>query len=223
MLPETLDDCRRGVMTELILARHGETAWDVEKIFRGRPDANLDDVGVRQAELLGMYLSNWQLEAIYSSPLRRALDTANMSAGDLKAAVGIAEGLTDFDYREWQSLPEQEVGRLYPALPNDWRSNPHKVRMPEGESLEDAKRRAVEVVNGTLPEHHGNVLLVSHRVVIKVLVCHLLGLDNSHFWDIRQDVCGITVFHYMDGRFVLIRHNDTSHLQELQKSILADF
>ena len=62
-----------------------------------------------------------------------------------------------------------------------------------------------------------------HRVVIKVLICHLLGLDNSHFWNIRQDVCGITVFDYEDGRFVLTRHNDTSHLQELRKPGLADF
>ncbi len=223
MLPETLDNCRRGVMTELILARHGETAWNVERVFRGRVDANLDDVGVRQAELLSKYLSNWQLEAIYSSPLRRALDTANMIARYQKAAVGVAEGLTDFDYGEWQSLPEQEVRRLYPALLNEWRSNPHEVRMPEGESLEDVRRRAVEVVNGILLKHQGNVLLVSHRVVIKVLVCHLLGLDNSHFWNIRQDVCGITAFDYGDGRFVLTRHNDTSHLGKLPNSLLADF
>jgi broad specificity phosphatase PhoE len=67
------------------------------------------------------------------------------------------------------------------------------------------------------------VLLVSHRVVIKVLVCHLLGLGNSQFWNVRQDVCGVTVFDYTDGRLVLTRHNDTSHLRELQKPILADF
>jgi broad specificity phosphatase PhoE len=210
-------------MTELILARHGETVWNVEKIFRGRADVNLDDVGVRQAELLGRYLSNWQLEAIYSSPLRRALDTANMIARYQKAAVGIAEGLTDFDYGEWQSLPERQVKRLYPALFNEWHSNPHKVATPGGESLEDVRTRAVEAANGILAKHQGNVLLVSHRVVIKVLVCHLMGLDNSHFWNIRQDVCGITVFDCTDGRFVLTRHNDTSHLQELQKSVLADF
>jgi broad specificity phosphatase PhoE len=210
-------------MTELVLARHGETAWNVEKVFRGRADVNLDEVGVAQAELLGSYLNNWDLEAIYSSPLRRALDTANMVARYQKVAVRIAEGLTDFDYGEWQSLTEQQVKRLYPALLGEWHSNPHKVKMPRGESLEDVRRRAVEVVDGILPRHQGNVLLVSHRVVIKVLVCYLLGLDDSHFWNIRHDVCGITTFDYVEGRFVLTRHNDTSHLRELQKSALADF
>lgn len=210
-------------MAKLILARHGETAWNVEKVFRGRADVNLNEVGVKQAELLGRYLSNWELEAIYSSPLRRALDTANMVARYQKTAIAIAEGLTDLDYGEWQSLPEREVKRLHPALLNEWHSCPQKVKMPEGESLGDVRRRAVEVIDGVLARHNQNVLLVSHRVVIKVLVCHLLGLDDSHFWNIRQDVCGITVFDYADGRFVLTRHNDTSHLRRLQKSVLADF
>jgi broad specificity phosphatase PhoE len=210
-------------MTELILARHGETAWNVEKVFRGRADVDLDEVGVKQAELLGKYLCTWGLEAIYSSPLRRALDTAKTVARYQKVAVRIAEGLTDFDYGEWQSLPEQEVKRLYPALLNEWHNSPHDVRIPGGESLEDVTKRAGEVVHGIISGHQGNVLVVSHRVVIKVLICHLLGLDNSHFWNIRQDVCGITVFDYADGHFVLTRHNDTSHLRQLQKSALGDF
>jgi broad specificity phosphatase PhoE len=210
-------------VAKLILARHGETLWNVEKVFRGRADVNLDEVGIKQAELLGKYLSNWELEAIYTSPLKRALDTANIIARYQKVAVRIAEGLTDFDYGQWQSLPEKEVKRLYPALLNEWHNNPHKVRMPGGESLEDVRRRAVEVVNGILSRHQGNVLLVSHRVVIKVLICYLLGLDNSHFWNIGQDVCGITIFDYVYGRFVLTRHNDTSHLQDLPKSVLGDF
>jgi broad specificity phosphatase PhoE len=67
-------------MAELILVRHGETVWNVEKIYRGRTDVKLDEVGIEQAELLGKYLSNWELEAIYSSPLKRALDTANIIA-----------------------------------------------------------------------------------------------------------------------------------------------
>jgi broad specificity phosphatase PhoE len=195
----------------------------VEKIFRGRADVDLDEMGVRQAGLLGKYLSNWELEAIYSSPLTRALDTANIIARYQKVGVHTAEGLIDFDYGEWQSLPEQEVKRLHPALLDEWHNNPHKVSIPGGESLEDVRGRALEVINDVLCKHQGSVVLVSHRVVLKVLICYLLGLDNSHFWNIRQDVCGITIFNYVNGRFVLTRHNDTSHLRELQESLLGDF
>jgi broad specificity phosphatase PhoE len=95
--------------------------------------------------------------------------------------------------------------------------------MPGGESLEDVKKRAINVVNDVLSEYQGSVLLVSHRVVNKVLICSLLGLGNSFFWNIKQDVSGITIFNYVDGRFVLTKHNDTSHLKELQKSVLDDF
>jgi len=210
-------------MAELILARHGETAWNFEKIYRGRSDVDLDEVGIKQAELLGKYLSNYGLEAIHSSPLKRALDTANIIARYQKIDVQIAEGLVDFDYGEWQCLPEQEVERLYPALLNEWRNNPHKVRMPGGESLEDVRKRAIEVVNDVLSSYQRGVVLVSHRAVNKVLICSLLGLDNSYFWNIKQDVGGITVFNYANGRFVLTKHNDTSHLRELQKPILDDF
>jgi broad specificity phosphatase PhoE len=210
-------------MAELILARHGETVWNVEKVYRGRTDINLDEVGIKQAELLGKYLSNWELEAIYSSPLRRALDTANIIARYQKIGIHIAEGLIDFDYGEWQSLSEQRVKNLYPNLHDEWHNNPHKVRMPGGESLEDVKKRAIKIVNDVLSEYQGSVILVSHRVVNKVLICSLLGLGNSYFWNIKQDVSGITIFNYVDGRFVLTRHNDTSHLKELQKSVLDDF
>ncbi len=120
-------------MAQLILARHRETVWNVEKVFRGRADVNLDEVGIRQAELLGNYLSSWELEAIYSSPVKRAVDTANIIARGQKVAAHIAEGLIDFDYGEWQSLPEQEVKRLYPAILDEWHNNPHNVKMPGGE------------------------------------------------------------------------------------------
>jgi probable phosphoglycerate mutase len=95
--------------------------------------------------------------------------------------------------------------------------------MPGGESLEDVRKRAIEVVDDILSKYQGSVVLVSHRVVNKVLICSLLGLDNSHFWNINQDVGGITIFNYVDERFVLTKHNDTSHLRELQKSVLDDF
>ena len=210
-------------MAKLILARHGETAWNIEKIYRGRADVSLDEMGIEQAELLGKYLSNWGLEAIHSSPLRRALDTAKIVARYQKINVHITEGLIDFDYGEWQSLPEQEAKRLYPTLHHEWSNNPHKVKMPGGESLEDVRRRALKVVRDVLARYQGSVVLVSHRVVNKVLICSLLGLSNPYFWNIKQDVGGITVFNYVDERFVLTRHNDTSHLKELKKSMLDDF
>ncbi len=95
--------------------------------------------------------------------------------------------------------------------------------MPDGESLEDVRQRAMGVVTDIITGHNGTVVLVSHRVVNKVLICALLGLDNSHFWKIKQDTGGMTIFTYENGRFVLTRHNDTSYLEPDDMAQLSDF
>jgi len=210
-------------MTEIILVRHGETEWNAGKIYRGRVDINLNKLGIKQAGLLGEYLSNTKLDAIYSSPLRRALDTANIIAQHQRIGAHVTGDLIDLSYGEWQGLSEQKVRKSYPDLHDEWLTNPHRVRMPSGESLADVRERGIKVINEVTPKYKGTVALVSHRVVNKVLICFLLGLDNSHFWNIKQDLAGITTFSYEGGRFILTKHNDTSHLKGIQKYGLTDF
>ncbi len=208
---------------ELVLARHGETEWNVGEIFRGRIDIELNETGVKQAELLAEYLTERKIDAIYSSPLRRSLKTAEVIAGYHNLEVKIGPGLIDFDYGKWQGLLHQEVKDKHKELYNEWVSRPDKVKIPAGESLDDVRKRAIGVVAKVIAEHEGTVVLVSHRVVNKVLICALLGLDNSHFWNIRQDTCGITTFTYEKGRFILTRHNDTTFLKPIRQAPLSDF
>ncbi len=210
-------------MTQIILARHGETEWNVGEIFRGRIDIGLNETGIKQSELLAEYLSHLQLEAIYSSPLKRALKTAEMIADYHKLGVEIAPGLIDFNYGKWQGLPHQEVKDKYKELYAKWINNPDQVKIPAGESLNDIRERVLDVVNNVVAGYKGTVVLVSHRVVNKVLICALLGLDNSHFWNIRQDTCGITTFTYEKERFILTEHNNTSYLKPLHQARLSDF
>jgi broad specificity phosphatase PhoE len=210
-------------VTELILARHGETAWNVEEVFRGRIDVELNETGQRQAELLAEYLSEQKIEAVYSSPLKRAARTAEAVARRHKLRVEIVNGLTDCDFGQWQGLHLKEVRDKYSQLYQQWAESPQLVKLPGGESLDEVRERALAVVNGVTAKHRGRVVLVSHRVVNKVLICALLGLDNSHFWNIRQDTCATTVFSYENGRFTLTRHNDTSYLKPLKKAELGDF
>jgi len=209
-------------MTENILVRHGETEWNVEEIYRGRIDVELSEVGIKQAQLLGRYLGNLKLAAIYSSPLQRAVHTANILAQYQNVAVQVTDGLMDLDCGEWQGLSDEQVKKLYPVLHEQWRVNPHLMAMPGGERLEDVRERALAVVGEVVSQYSGSIALVSHRVVNKVLICSLLGLDNSHFWNVKQDVCGITTFDYVGGRFILTKHNDTSYLGGMRNP-LGDF
>lgn len=210
-------------MTKIILVRHGETEWNVGEIFRGRIDIALNETGIKQAELLAGYLSQTKTEAIYSSPLKRALHTAEIIAAKHTLNIEIVPGLIDFNYGEWQGLSQLEVKEKYPELYAAWQKNPHLVSMPGGENIADIRERTMEVMNQVITQHQGTTILVSHRVVNKVLICTLLGLDDSHFWQIKQDNCGITTFIYEAGQFVLAEHNNTSYLKILQKGPLGDF
>jgi len=210
-------------MTQIILARHGETEWNLAEVFRGRIDVELNETGMKQAELLAEHLSDLKIDAVYSSPLRRALKIAEMIADYHKLDVEVTAGLTDFDYGEWQGLPHQEVKDKYKELYAEWIKNPHRVKMPAGESLTEVRKRAIAVVDNVIAKYEGTVVLVSHRVVNKVLICALLGLDNSHFRSIKQDVGGITIFTYEKDRFILTEHNNTCYLKPIQKAPLSDF
>jgi len=210
-------------MTQIILVRHGETEWNVKEVFRGRIDIDLNETGLKQAQLLAKYLSDIKIDAIYSSPLKRALTTAEIMASYHKLKVEIAPGLIDFDYGEWQGLPHQEVRDKYIRLYAQWIERPELIKMPAGESLDEVRERAMGVVDRVIAKYEGCVVLVSHRVVNKVLICALLGLDNSRFWNIKQDTCGITSFTYENEQFILTKHNDTSYLKPIAEITLSDF
>jgi len=210
-------------VTEIILVRHGETEWNVAEVFRGQIDIDLSARGVRQAELLAGYLSTSAIEAIYSSPLKRALKTAEIIANSHNLKVNVEPDLIDFNFGRWQGLSHQEVKEKDGDLYARWTAHPEKARMPGGETLADVRKRVIRVRNKVIENHRGTIVIVGHRVVNKVMVCALLGLDDSHFWKIRQDTCGISIFTYQNEQFILTRHNDTSFLKSIVGAPLSDF
>lgn len=210
-------------MTKLVLVRHGETDWNVAEIFRGRLDVELNETGRRQAEQLGQYLADREITSIFSSPLKRATETAEIVARKHHLKVEVAPELNDYHFGEWQGLSHQQVREKYPELFGEWLKNPQLVTVPGGESLGDVRKRVLGLVDKVVSRGEGTCLLVSHRVVNKVLICALLSLDNTHFWNIRLDTCGLTTFTYEEERFILTRHNDTSFLKSPHQDLLPDF
>ncbi len=99
-----------------------------------------------------------------------------------------------------------------------WFNNPHVRGL-----LAAVDEFALRVVEEVIASYVGTVVLVAHRVVNKVLICALLGLDGSHFWNVKQDTCGVTTFIYEDKQFVLTEHNNTCFLKPVQKAKLGDF
>ena len=211
-------------MTEIKIIRHGQTAWNTGEIYRGRTDIELDETGLKQAELLSDHLKNTPIEAIFSSPLKRALATAGAIARHHdNAQLETRQDIIDFNYGDWQKLTRSDVMGKYPEVYRKWVTSPHTVKIPGGESLDGVRSRVLNIVKEIIENYRGSVLVVAHRVVNKVLICALLGLDNAHFWNIRQDTCGITTFHFEEEQFILTEHNNTCFLKPIQAGDPLDF
>ena len=201
-------------MTRLFLVRHGRTGWNKEQIFRGTKDVPLDRVGREEALMVGERLKGEGLRAVYSSPLSRATETAEAITRFHSIEVQVMAGLNDLHFGEWEGQSLDEVKKQYADLYLRWQQEPHRVIFPKGEGLDEVRARAMKAVEEIMERHlQETVALVSHRVVLKVLICALLGLDNSHFWNIGQDTAAINCFHYKDGRWIVALLNDTCHLK----------
>jgi broad specificity phosphatase PhoE len=184
--------------------------------FRGRADISLDEVGIKQAEAAAVRIANWQVSAVYSSPLRRALTTAEILAHPFGLEVKPLPGIIDIDYGEWQGLPPEKAAAKDEGLYSKWLEKPHEMKFPGGESLIMVRERATSAMDGVIAKHpKETIVLVSHKVVCHILILSLLGLDNSHFWQIIQDVCAINLFEVRGGIPSALSLNDTCHLREL--------
>ncbi len=208
-------------MTSVYLVRHGETAWNKEEIFRGRIDISLNEIGFREAELVGEYLKGKDIHVIYSSPLLRARETARRIAQVFNLKVRPLEGITDTSFGKWEGLPLKEVQIHDAELYRQWREQPHLVKLPGGESLDEVRVRAMAALEEVIQYHKGmNIVLVSHRVINKVIICGILGIDNSHFWQIGQDTAAINLIQYKEGKYILSLLNETCHLKSLKEERL---
>jgi len=212
-------------MIRLFLVRHGRTGWNKEQIFRGTKDVPLDAVGREEALMVGERLKGEGLRAVYSSPLSRAKETAEAIARFYNLEVRVLPGFNDLNFGEWEGLSLAAVKKQFPDLYQQWLQAPHQVVFPSGEGLDAVRFRAIKVVEEIIERHpQETVVLVSHRVVLKVLICALLGLDNSHFWNIGQDTAAVNCFHHQDDRWIAALLNDTCHLRGVgEKGGKVDF
>jgi broad specificity phosphatase PhoE len=201
------------MQTRVILVRHGETYWNHLRRFQGREDTELNLRGRHQAELLAKALEKIRLDAIYSSPLKRAYDTAGVVADSHNLQVIIISQLTEISHGLWEGLSLEEIKERYPQVLEDWWERPETVAMPEGESLEDVRVRAMEGIDIIVRNHpYQTVLAVSHDAVNKVILCSLLGIDLSRFWQIKQGNTGINIIDFIDGKARISLLNDNCHL-----------
>jgi broad specificity phosphatase PhoE len=170
-----------------LLMRHGETAWNREGRVMGRQPVDLDDEGRAQVESAIPLARELEPELIVSSPLPRALQSAEIIA----RGVGGIEILTDerleeVRYGAWE-------GKTYHQLVKDesyinYRKAPLESLTPGGETIRDVQARGVAAVDAAIIAHRGKRLLfVSHGDIIRTVLCHFMRLDLKHFHRLRVD------------------------------------
>jgi len=203
--------------TTIILVRHGETEANKEGIFRGRADFPLNENGLRQAEALARELARFKVDFVISSPLSRALKTAQKIAESQSCPLRVDERFTNISLGKWEGVPHKVVAEKYPREYELWLTQPEKLKIPGGETLSEVMTRSVAALVEYAETNSGRTfVVVSHRAVLKPLIAGLLEIKEPYFWKIHMDTGAYTVFHHTKARgFVLYVHNYNRHISKL--------
>ncbi|HEX6212032.1 MAG TPA: histidine phosphatase family protein [Methylomirabilota bacterium] len=200
--------------TRLLLVRHGATTLSAEDRFAGATDVPLSDEGRAQAARLGERLRDDEIAAVYCSPMRRTLETAAIVAEPHGLPPVTRPGLREIDHGHWEGLTRQEVEARFGDAYARWEADPFTVAPDGGECGLDVMARALPVVRAIVEGHPGqNVLVVSHKATIRLVISSLLGFDARGYRDrLDQSPACLNVLDFRDPvRARLMLFNDISH------------
>ena len=205
----------QGEPTITVLLRHGQTPMSVQKRYAGRSDVPLTDLGVRQAVAAAKRLASAGLDVIVTSPLRRAVQTAEEVAAATGAPVLSDEGFRETDFGAWEGLTFAEVRERWPAEMAAWLADP-AVAPPGGESFTEVSERVTAALHRVLAARDRQaVLIVSHVTPIKMLVAQALLAPPAALYRMHLDVAALSeIDWYADGPALLRSFNDTGHLAD---------
>jgi broad specificity phosphatase PhoE len=200
--------------TRLLLVRHGATTLSAEDRFAGSTDVPLSDEGRHQATCLGSRLADDAIAAVYCSPMRRTIETAALIAEAHKLPPVTRPGLREIDHGHWEGLTRQEVEQRFGVEYARWEEDPFTVAPAGGECGVDVMARALPVIRAIIESHRGqNVLVVSHKATIRLVISSLLGFDARGYRDrLDQAPACLNVLDFKDPvRARLMLFNDISH------------
>jgi broad specificity phosphatase PhoE len=200
-------------MTAVYVVRHPQTTWNVTERYQGRLEAPLSAEGQRQARLTIAAFAGQRIDAVYSSPLCRALELGRGLAEVVDAPLIVDHRLTEIAMGPWEGLHRSEISERFPQMFREWYRRPDLVRFPGGETLEEVRDRARAALSGIFSAHPGqNVCVTTHSAVVHALVAPAMGLELRYIHRLQlantgiSTLCGETV----PGRVLSL--NVTGHL-----------
>lgn len=198
-------------MTLITIIRHGETDYNRNGRYQGQTDISLNATGRQQSAALGLYLADEPIDLIYSSDLSRAQETARLIAGG--RTVLLEPRLREIDVGRAAGLTSAEIAQREPAFWAALQQDPDGTPFPGGESTMAVQQRALEAfaaIHRRYPQ--GRIAVVTHGMVVKMVVAHLLGLGMRERHITVFGNCSITQVQWGGAAQKVLRMNETGHL-----------
>ena len=200
--------------TRVFMVRHGATVVSAEDRFAGASDVELSDEGREQTRSLAERLSHDKIAAVYASPLGRTVETARILAAPHDLQVQTRDGFREISHGHWELMTRREVEEKFPEEAAEWEKDPYTFAPTDGESGLAVTARALPALIQLVREHPGeNILVVSHKATIRLLLSSLLGFDPRRYRDnLDQKPAALNIVDFRDPtRARLTLFNDTSH------------
>ena len=199
---------------KFFLVRHGETEWNKLGRFQGHEDISLNERGASQAKETAQAMAEWGHCAIYSSPLLRTVQVAEEIVKITPMSVSKEPGLKELSLGDLEGVTGQEMREGWPLVFAQWRSNPERMSMPNGESLVQLRERAWRVILDIERKHSSedSVVVISHNFAIRSIVGELLGQPLEFFHRMSLNLASVCTFDSDDRGRRLTGYNSTGHL-----------
>lgn len=193
------------------LVRHASTEWNERGLWQGRKDVPLSPRGREEAKALAFRFASNQIDRVYSSPLSRALETAKRIAEVHGLGVEIIEDLVEADFSRWEGRPGEEVRIREAEDYNRWVSDPDAV-LDGIEPTRSVHERALRSLNSILSRGGDEVVVVTHAMVLRMMICHAMKMPLESFREFLLSNASVTTLQVKDGWMRVSYLNDTSHL-----------
>jgi probable phosphoglycerate mutase len=200
--------------TRVFIVRHGATVLSAEDRFAGVTDVELSEEGREQARRLADRLSGEKIAAVYASPLDRTVETARILAAPHDLQVQTCDGFREISHGHWEGMKRREVEEKFPEEMAEWEKDPYTFAPEGGESGLAVTARALPALIDLVRGHPGeNILIVSHKATIRLLLSSLLGFDPRRYRDnLDQKPAALNIVDFRNPtRARLTLFNDTSH------------
>ena len=208
--------------TRVFMVRHGATVLSAEDRFAGATDVALSEEGREQTRRLAERLSGENIVAVFASPLGRTIETAQILAAPHNLKVQTRDGFREINHGHWEQMTRHEVEERFPEEAAEWEKDPYTFAPLGGESGLAVTARALPALIELVREYPGkNILIVSHKATIRLLLSSLLGFDPRRYRDnLDQKPAALNIVDFRDAtRARLTLFNDTSHYDEAGRAI----